>query len=134
MHPITRRRAGALALAGLGVAACATSPTEAAPVPGVRFRMVATNGIHLRVAEAGPETGPLVVLAHGWPESWYSWRHQIPAIAAAGYRVIAPDMRGYGGSDRPPNVEDYDIMHLSGDMVGLLDAYHADKAVLIGHD
>jgi pimeloyl-ACP methyl ester carboxylesterase len=125
-----------MALAGLGLAACATSPTEASPVQGVRFRMVETNGIHLRVAEMGTENkqAPLVVLAHGWPESWYSWRLQIPAIAAAGYRVIAPDMRGYGGSDRPPAVEDYDITHVSGDIVGLLDAYGAEKAVLIGHD
>jgi pimeloyl-ACP methyl ester carboxylesterase len=139
MHPITRRQAGAMTLAGLGLggmglAACQTSPTEASPVSGVRFRMVSANGIRLRVAEAGPETGPLVILAHGWPESWYSWRHQIPAIAAAGYHVITPDMRGYGKSDRPLAVEDYDITHLSGDMVGLVDAYKADKAVLIGHD
>ncbi|HEV7694344.1 MAG TPA: alpha/beta hydrolase [Hyphomonadaceae bacterium] len=141
MHPITRRQAGAMALAGFGLAACATSPdqlgpTEASPVQGVRFRMVQTNGIRLRVAEMGTENtkAPLVVLAHGWPESWYSWRHQIPAIAAAGYRVIAPDMRGYGGSDRPPAIEDYDITHTSGDIVGLLDAYGAEKAVLIGHD
>src|SRR5690242_6753814 len=120
MHPITRRHAGAMALAGIGLAACSTMPgqTEASPVAGVRFRMVETNGIHLRVAEAGKEGAPLVVLAHGWPESWYSWRHQMPAIAAAGYHVIAPDMRGYGGSDRLPNVEDYDIMHTSADIVG----------------
>ena len=62
--------------------------------------MVETNGIKLRVAEMAGR-GPLVVLVHGWPESWYSWRHQIPAIAAAGYHVIAPDMRGYGKSDKP---------------------------------
>jgi pimeloyl-ACP methyl ester carboxylesterase len=96
--------------------------------------MVETNGIRLRVAEAGPTLAPLVVLVHGWPESWYSWRHQMPAIARAGFRVIAPDMRGYGGSDRPPAVEDYDIMHTSADIVGLLDAYEVKRAVLIGHD
>jgi pimeloyl-ACP methyl ester carboxylesterase len=97
--------------------------------------MVETNGIRLRVAEAGKKGAPLVILVHGWPESWYSWRHQMPAIAAAGYRVIAPDMRGYGGSDRPPNVEDYDITHTSDDIMGLAHAYYGGgKPVIIGHD
>jgi pimeloyl-ACP methyl ester carboxylesterase len=105
-----------------------------APVAGVHFRTVETNGIKLRVAEAGDVKAPLVVLVHGWPESWYSWRHQMPVIAAAGYHVIAPDMRGYGGSDKPAAVEDYDILHTSADVVGLLDAMGAKKAVLIGHD
>ena len=94
--------------------------------------MVETNGIKLRVAEMGK--GPLVILIHGWPESWYSWRDQIPAIAAAGYHVIAPDMRGYGGSDKPAAVEDYDIKHLSADIVGLVDAMGEKRAILIGHD
>lgn len=120
-------------VAALVLSACATQPaTTPSPVPGVSFRMVDTNGIKLRVAEMGE--GPLVVLVHGWPESWYSWRHQIPAIAAAGYKVIAPDMRGYGGSDKPAAVNDYDITHTTGDIVGLLDAYGADKAIIIGHD
>ena len=123
---------GAIALAALLLAACATQAVQPSPVAGVHFRTVETNGIKLRVAEAG--SGPLVVLVHGWPESWYSWRHQIPAIAAAGYHVVAPDMRGYGGSDKPQAVEDYDITHLSGDIVGLLDALGEEKAVLIGHD
>src|SRR5262245_65829027 len=95
-------------------------------------RMIESNGIHLNIAEKG--SGPLVVLAHGFPESWYSWRHQIDAIAAAGFHVVAPDMRGYGKSDKPPAVEDYDINHLSGDIVGLLDALGEAKAILIGHD
>ena len=69
----------------------------------VQFSLVNTNGIRLRVAESG--TGPLVVLVHGWPESWYSWRHQIPALAAAGYRVAAIDVRGYGGSEKPHAIE-----------------------------
>lgn len=121
------------AICMLVLTACATqSATTPSPVPGVHFRMVETNGIKLRVAEAGQ--GPLVVLVHGWPESWYSWRHQIPAIAAAGYHVIAPDMRGYGKSDKPPNVEDYDINHTSADIVGLIDAMGAEKAIVIGHD
>ncbi|MCP5348236.1 MAG: alpha/beta hydrolase [Gammaproteobacteria bacterium] len=103
------------------------------PLEGIGFRFIETNGIRMRVAEMGTE-GPLVVLAHGWPESWYSWRHQIPAIAAAGYRVAAPDMRGYGQTDAPLAVEEYDIEHLTGDMVGLLDAYGEDQAIIIGHD
>jgi pimeloyl-ACP methyl ester carboxylesterase len=131
---ITRRLfAGAIAGAAVALSACATAPaTTPAPIDGVSFRMVETNGITLRVAEMGE--GPLVVLVHGWPESWYSWRHQIPVIAAAGYKVIAPDMRGFGGSDKPPNVDDYDVKDLSGDIVGLLDAYGAEKAIIIGHD
>ena len=68
------------------------------------FIDIETNGIRLRAATAGE--GPLVLLCHGWPESWYSWRHQIPALAAAGWKVVAPDMRGFGGSDAPADVED----------------------------
>lgn len=134
MTAAKRFAAGVLMIAAIVLAACATQSTERSPVAGVHFRMVKTNGITLRVAEAGPKAGQLVVLVHGWPESWYSWRHQMPALAAAGYHVIAPDMRGYGGSDKPANVEDYDILHTSSDIVGLLDAFGEKKAVLIGHD
>jgi pimeloyl-ACP methyl ester carboxylesterase len=136
MHMTAAKRfaAGVLMIAAIVLAACATQSTERSPVAGVHFRMVKTNGITLRVAEAGPKAGQLVVLVHGWPESWYSWRQQMPALAAAGYHVIAPDMRGYGGSDKPANVEDYDILHTSSDIVGLLDAFGEKKAVLIGHD
>ncbi len=81
---------------------------EPSPIEGVTFRFIETNGIRMRIAEMGDE-GPLVLLAHGWPESWYSWRHQLPALARAGYRVVAPDMRGYGETDAPEAVEDYDI-------------------------
>lgn len=102
------------------------------PIPGVTLRMVRTNGVTLRVAEAGK--GPLVILVHGWPESWYSWRNQIPALAAAGYHVVAPDMRGYGWSDRPESVADYDIQHLTADVAGLVDAMGEKKAALVGHD
>ena len=97
-------------------------------------RFVDVNGVRLRILEAGPPDGPVVLLAHGFPELAYSWRHQIPALAAAGYRVIAPDQRGYGGSSRPDAIEAYDIAQLTGDLVGLLDIAGADRGALIGHD
>jgi pimeloyl-ACP methyl ester carboxylesterase len=96
------------------------------------FETVATNGIHLRVAMAGQ--GPLVVLVHGWPESWYSWRHQIPILAEAGYRVAAPDVRGYGGSDKPEAVEAYAIKEMCADIAGLIAALGEAQAILVGHD
>ena len=95
-------------------------------------RTVSANGVDLRVLDEGE--GPAVVLAHGFPELAWSWRHQLPALAAAGYRAVAPDQRGYGGSSRPEAVEDYDIEHLTGDLVGLLDALGIDRAVFVGHD
>jgi epoxide hydrolase A/B len=98
----------------------------------VTHRTVETNGIRMHVAEAG--SGPLVVLCHGFPESWYSWRHQLPALAAAGFHAVAPDMRGYGQTDRPAEIERYTLLHLVGDMVGLLDALGAESAVIAGHD
>ena len=100
----------------------------------IRERTIAANGVDLHVLEAGPEDGFPVVLAHGFPELAYSWRHQLPALAAAGYHVIAPDQRGYGGSSRPEAIEDYDILHLTGDLTALLDALGIDKAVFVGHD
>jgi len=98
----------------------------------ITTRRIETNGIGLEVAVAGD--GPLVVLVHGWPELWYSWRHQIPALAAAGYRVVAPDMRGYGGSDKPWDVDAYRMRTLVADVVGLIDALGERQAVLVGHD
>jgi pimeloyl-ACP methyl ester carboxylesterase len=95
---------------------------------------VETNGVRLHVTEAGDADAPVVVLAHGFPELAYSWRHQIPVLAAAGYHVLAPDQRGYGGSSAPEAVDDYDIVALTGDLVGLLDDVGADKAVFVGHD
>src|SRR6478736_5212810 len=86
----------------------------------MNHRTVESNGIKMHLAEDG--RGPLVVLCHGWPESWYSWRHQLKALAETGYRVVAPDQRGYGKTDRPEAVEDYNILQLSGDIVGLVDA------------
>ncbi|MBU6445462.1 MAG: alpha/beta hydrolase [Alphaproteobacteria bacterium] len=96
--------------------------------------MIKTNGIDMAVYEMGPKDGVPVVLCHGFPELAYSWRHQLPALAAAGYRAIAPDMRGYGRSSRPEAVGDYDIVHLTGDLVGLLGALGLKKAVFAGHD
>jgi pimeloyl-ACP methyl ester carboxylesterase len=86
----------------------------------------------MHLAEAGE--GPLVVLCHGFPESWYSWRHQLAALAEAGFHAVAPDMRGYGGTDRPEAIDQYTLLHLIGDMVGLLDALGAEQAVIAGHD
>ena len=94
--------------------------------------MIETNGIRLHVAEQGE--GPLIILCHGFPECWYSWRHQLPALAKAGFRAVAPDLRGYGRSDRPEEVEKYTILHDIGDVVGLLDALGAKQAVIAGHD
>ncbi len=99
------------------------------------FHMIDTNGIHLRVAVAGDETAPLVILVHGFPESWYSWRHQIGPLVAAGYRVAVPDVRGYGGSDQPGEIEAYSIQNMAADIAGLVNALgHGDPAILIGHD
>ncbi|MEQ1807914.1 MAG: alpha/beta hydrolase [Burkholderiaceae bacterium] len=97
-----------------------------------KFQTLPINGIHMRVAEQG--SGPLVLFCHGWPESWYSWQHQLAALAAAGYRAVAPDMRGYGGSDAPLDVEQYTMLHLVGDMVELVKALGEKQAVIVGHD
>ena len=97
-------------------------------------RLVETNGVQLRVIDAGERGAPVVVLAHGFPELAYSWRHQIPALAEAGYRVLAPDQRGYGGSSKPVAVDAYNIVELSADIVGLLDDVDAERAVIVGHD
>jgi pimeloyl-ACP methyl ester carboxylesterase len=95
-------------------------------------RTVATNGVELSVTEAGE--GFPVVFAHGFPELAYSWRHQVPAVAAAGYHAIAPDQRGYGRSSRPEAIEDYDIVHLTDDLLGILDDLGEERAVFVGHD
>ncbi|MGE2834147.1 alpha/beta fold hydrolase [Mycobacterium sp. SMC-4] len=96
--------------------------------------MVRTNGVTLRVLEAGQRGAPVVVLCHGFPELAFTWRHQIPALAAAGYHVLAPDQRGYGGSDKPNDVRAYSVDELTADVVGLLDDVDAEQAVLVGHD
>jgi pimeloyl-ACP methyl ester carboxylesterase len=96
------------------------------------MHMVETNGIRVRIATSGE--GPLVVLVHGFPESWYSWRHQIPSLAAAGFRVVAPDVRGYGGSDKPQAIEAYAIAQMCADVAGLIEALGETQAILVGHD
>ena len=95
-----------------------------------RLRFVKSNG--MRIAEMGE--GPLVLLLHGWPESWYSWRHQLQVLAKAGFHAVAPDLRGYGKTDAPNDVETYDIINLTGDAVGILDALGEETAVVVGHD
>jgi pimeloyl-ACP methyl ester carboxylesterase len=86
----------------------------------------------MHVAEQGE--GPLVVMCHGWPESWYSWRHQIPALADGGFHAVAPDQRGYGQTDKPDAIEAYNVLQLAGDIVGLVNAMGGKPAVVIGHD
>ncbi len=95
-------------------------------------RSVEANGIRIHIAEQG--SGPLVLLCHGFPESWYSWRRQLKALAEAGFHAVAPDMRGYGQSDRPTEIERYSLFHLVGDMIGVLDALGEKNAVIAGHD
>ena len=98
----------------------------------LQHKFVETNGIRMHYVEQG--AGPLIVLCHGWPESWYSWRHQIPALAAAGFRVVAPDQRGYGQTDAPAAIESYNILNLVGDIVGLVNSLGVESAVIAGHD
>jgi pimeloyl-ACP methyl ester carboxylesterase len=98
----------------------------------VTHRRVLSNDIEVHIAEAGQ--GPLVVLLHGFPELWYSWRHQLPTLADAGYHAVAPDLRGYGETDAPEAVEDYSMLNMTADVVGLLDALDAERAVIVGHD
>ena len=136
--------AGALAV-GTALAgplkAAAPAPSAAAPdlpswldkaMPSVTHRLVEANGIRIHVAEQG--TGPLVILCHGFPECWYSWRHQLRALADAGYHAVAFDLRGYGLSDHPEPIEKYTVLHFVGDVVGLLDAFGVKQAVIAGHD
>jgi len=95
---------------------------------------VRTNGVALHTVTAGPEDGDLVVLLHGFPEFWYSWHHQIPKLADAGYRVVAPDMRGYNRSEKPRGVDAYHIDELVGDVAGLVHAFDRERAHVVGHD
>ena len=104
---------------------------------GITHRFVDVGaGVDMHIAEAGAGSGPLVVLLHGFPECWYSWRHQLAALAAAGYHVVAPDQRGYGRTGAPPDpgIESYSMLNLVGDVIGLIDALGADQVVVAGHD
>ena len=101
-------------------------------IAGTTQRQLDVGDASLSVYEAGE--GPAVVFCHGFPELAYSWRHQLTAVAAAGFWAIAPDQRGYGGSSRPDAVTDYDMVHLTGDLVGLLDVLDIERAVFVGHD
>ncbi len=95
-------------------------------------RTVTVDGVSIHLAEQGE--GPLVLLLHGWPETSHSWRHQMRPLADAGYHVVAPDQRGYGRSDCPPEIEQYTMLHLVGDVVGLIDALGEQEAIVVGHD
>jgi pimeloyl-ACP methyl ester carboxylesterase len=103
-----------------------------ATLDAISHRFIEANGLRMHIAEQG--TGPLVLLCHGFPELWYSWRYQFPALVQAGYHVVAPDLRGYGQTDRPDEIEAYTQLHLVGDLVGLLDVLAEQQAILIGHD
>ena len=98
----------------------------------IQHSTVPMNGIEMHIAEAG--AGPLVVMCHGWPELWYSWRHQLPALAAAGFHAVAPDMRGFGKTSAPDDVAAYTILHNVGDVVALVSALGEKRALIVGHD
>jgi pimeloyl-ACP methyl ester carboxylesterase len=105
------------------------------PIDFPKPTLISVNGVELEVFEAGRKNvGKPIVLCHGWPEHAFSWRYQVPALAAAGYHVIVPNQRGYGNSSHPPEVADYDIEHLSGDLIALLDHYGYENATFVGHD
>ncbi|KAK0583150.1 hypothetical protein LWI29_033928 [Acer saccharum] len=98
----------------------------------IEHTTVPTNGINMHVASIG--TGPVVLFLHGFPELWYSWRHQLLYLSSRGYRAIAPDLRGYGDTDAPPSVTSYTAFHIVGDLVGLLDKLGIEQVFLVGHD
>jgi pimeloyl-ACP methyl ester carboxylesterase len=134
---LSRRDLIASVAAGIALSSASDASTKAVhniyPGPAsIGHRIIDANGLRVHVAEQG--SGPLVLLCHGFPESWYSWRTQIPALAAAGYHAVAPDMRGYGGTDAPPERDSYTIMDLVGDMVGVVTALGENRATIVGHD
>src|ERR1044072_3842132 len=102
------------------------------PEGPLTHRFVEVNGVRLHIAEQGQ--GPLVLLLHGFPESWYSWRHQFGPLAEAGYPVVAPDQRGYARSEQPEDIASYSLLHLAGDVIGLIHALGEEQAVVVGHD
>ena len=136
MSTVVSRR-GFIAQAALSGLAASLLPVGAVRAAAQRqdsttHRSITANGIRVHLAEQGQ--GPVVLLCHGFPESWYSWRHQLPALAAAGFHAVAPDMRGYGQTDRPPEIDQYTVLHLVGDVVGIADALGRDPVVIVGHD
>lgn len=98
----------------------------------LNHQIIQANGIQMHIAEQGE--GPLVLMCRGFPKTWYSWRHQIPALAEAGFRAIASDLRGYGGTEQPEERDQYTLLHLVSDMVGLLDALDIETAAIVGND
>ena len=100
----------------------------------ITHQTIHTNGVNLHVATAGDEAAPLVILLHGFPEYWEAWKHQIPALVQAGYRVWTPDQRGYNLSDKPKEIAAYGLDNLALDIVGLIDAAGVDCAFVVGHD
>jgi pimeloyl-ACP methyl ester carboxylesterase len=131
----SKRRPAASAAAahgGHGKPARQTEPTP--PAPQLESTFIQTNNIRLHVMQAGPKTGIPVVLLHGFPEFWYGWRKQIPALVEAGCRVIAPDQRGYNLSDKPAGIQAYRIHELVNDVIGLIDALDYEKVNLVGHN
>ena len=98
----------------------------------IEHATITVGGTRIHVAQSG--SGPAILFLHGFPELWCSWRHQIRALSARGFRCVAPDLRGYGGSDAPPSAASYSPQHLVGDLVGLLDQLGLDKVFLVGHD
>ena len=100
---------------------------------GIEHRTVEVNGIKMHIAEKGKE-GPVVLFLHGFPELWYSWRHQIAALGSLGYRAVAPDLRGYGDTDAPASISSYSVFHIVGDLVALIDLLGVDQVFLIAHD
>ena len=103
-------------------------------IPQITNRRIATNGIELNIAEQGDPNAPLIVMLHGFPESWFSWRHQFAPLAAAGYHVVAPDMRGYGDSDKPADIGAYNQIEVVNDIKGLVAALGYETAIVLGHD
>lgn len=124
-----RRRSGDAASEGYLI-----GMLKGVPGPELRHRTIATNGVRLHAVEAGPEDGPLAVLLHGFPELWYGWRHQIGPLAAAGFRVLVPDQRGYGESDKPRGARAYALDRLAEDVAGLIDDAGRERAFVAGHD
>ncbi|KAL5701325.1 Epoxide hydrolase 2 [Ranunculus cassubicifolius] len=99
---------------------------------GVEHRMISVNGINMHIAEEGQ--GPVVLLLHGFPELWYTWRHQMASLAAHGYRAVAPDLRGYGDTDAPPSSNNYTSLSIVGDLVELINSLSQEKVYVVGHD